>query len=91
MTPKRLRCFVVGCYNEHSSSHLLPTSEPLKRIMFVSERNVPSIYLNASMFTQIIHDPASPTEEVSTRFFKLIFANTFPNNVLISKFHNECG
>ncbi len=27
---KRLRCFMVGCYNEHSSRHLLRTSEPLK-------------------------------------------------------------
>ncbi len=26
----RLRCFVVGCNNEYSSRHLLPTSEPLK-------------------------------------------------------------
>ncbi len=27
---ERLRCFVVGCNNEHSSRHLLPTAEPLK-------------------------------------------------------------
>ncbi len=27
---KQLRCFVVGCDNEHSSRHLLLTSEPLK-------------------------------------------------------------
>ncbi len=26
MSPKGLRCFVVGCNNEHSSSHLLPLS-----------------------------------------------------------------
>ncbi len=26
MNPKRLRCFVVGCNNEHSSLHLLPSS-----------------------------------------------------------------
>ncbi len=31
MSPiKRLRCFVVGCNNEHSSRHLLLTSELLK-------------------------------------------------------------
>ncbi|XP_042598846.1 uncharacterized protein LOC109111146 isoform X2 [Cyprinus carpio] len=30
MAPKRFRCFVVGCSNEHYSRHLLPTSEPLK-------------------------------------------------------------
>ncbi len=75
MTPKRLRCFVVGCNNEQSSRQLLASSEPLKRIMFGFEENVPLIYLNASMFAQIIRDPASSTEEVNTRFFKLIFAN----------------
>ncbi len=39
MSPKRLRCFDVGCNNEHSSRHLLPTSEPLKTqwITFVFE------------------------------------------------------
>ncbi len=75
MAPKRLRCFVVGCNNEHSSSHLLPSFERLKRITFGSEGNSPSICLNASVFAQIIRDPASPPEEVSTRFFKRIFAN----------------
>ncbi len=53
-----------------NSSHLLPSSEQLKRITFGSEGNAPSIYLNASMFARIIRDPASPPEEVSTRFFK---------------------
>ncbi len=43
--------------------------------MFGFEGKAPSIYLNASMFVQIIRDIASPTEEVSTWFFKLIFAN----------------
>ncbi len=75
MTPKRLMCFVVGCNNEHSSRQLLPSSEPLKRITFGFEKNVPSIYLNASIFAQIICDPALSTEEVNTRSFKLIFAN----------------
>ncbi len=46
MSPiKRLRCFVVGCNNEHSSCHLLPTSEPLKmqriNVTFVFEGNAP--------------------------------------------------
>ncbi len=91
MSPKRLRCFVVGCNNEHISRHLLPSSEQLKRIMFVFEGNVPSIYLNASMFARIIRDPASPPEEVSTRFFNESLQIAFPNNVLISKFHDECG
>ncbi len=30
--------------------------------------NAPSIYINAFMFARIIRDPASSTEEVSTRF-----------------------
>ncbi len=42
MTPKRSRCFVVGCNNDHCSSHLLSSSERLKRITFGFEGNVPS-------------------------------------------------
>ncbi len=89
----RLMCFVVGCNNEHRSSHLLPSSERLKRInvTFGFEGNAPLIYLNVSMFARIIRDPASSTEEVSTRFFKWIFVTRPPNNVLISQFHDECG
>ncbi len=51
----------------------------------------PLIYLNASMFAQIIRDPASPTEEVSIRVFNESLHIAFPNNVIVSKFHNECG
>ncbi len=40
------------------------------------------IYLNASMFTRIIHDPASPTE-VSIRFLYESLQIAFPNNVLV--------
>ncbi len=71
MSPKQLRCFVVGCNNEYSSRHLLPTSKPLKMqwITFVFEGNVPLIYLNVFMFVQIICDPASFTAEVSIRLF----------------------
>ncbi len=75
MTPKRLRCFVVGCNNEHSSIQLLPSSERLKRITFGFEGNVPSIYLNMSMFARIIHDPASPTDKVSTSSETKAFLN----------------
>ncbi len=94
MSPiKRLKCFVVGCDNEYSSRHLLLTSEPLKtqRIIIVSDGNVPPICLNAFMFTQIIRDPAPSTEEVSIRVFNESLQIAFPNNVLISKFHDECG
>ncbi len=80
MAPKRLRCSFVGCNNEHSSRHLLPTSEPLKMqcITFVFEGNAPPIYLNAFMFAQIIRDPASPTEEVSIRLFYESLQIAFP-------------
>ncbi len=72
ISPKRLRCFVVGCSNEYSSRHLLPTSEPLKtqriNVTFVLNAPIP-ICLNASMFARIIRDPASSAEEVSIRVF----------------------
>ncbi len=51
----------------------------------------PPIYLNVSIFARIIRDPASPPEEVSVRFFYESLQIAFPNNVLISKFHDECG
>ncbi len=43
MTLKRLRCFVFGCNNEHSSRHLLLISEPIKTqwITFVFKGNAP--------------------------------------------------
>ncbi len=49
------------------------------------------IYLKASIFTWIIRDPASPPEEVSVRFFNESLQIAFPNNVLVSKFHDECS
>ncbi len=46
---KWLRCSVVGCNNEYSSRHLLPSSEPLKTQRI-------NVTFNASMFAQIIRD-----------------------------------
>ncbi len=55
-------------------------------ITFVFEGNRPPFYLNAFMLARIIHDPASPTEEVSIRFFYESLQIAFPNNKLVSKF-----
>ncbi|XP_016367233.1 uncharacterized protein LOC107707669 isoform X1 [Sinocyclocheilus rhinocerous] len=58
MAPKRLRCFVVGCNNEHYSRHLLPTSEPLKEqwITFAFKGKAPPdlpkcVYVCSNHFT----------------------------------------
>ncbi len=37
MAPKQLKRFVVGCNNEYSSRHLLPTFEPLKTQLITSD------------------------------------------------------
>ncbi len=72
---KRLKCLVVGCNNEYSSRHLLPTSKLLKtqriNVTFALKwmRRSP-IYINASMFARIIRDAALSTEEVSIRIFR---------------------
>ncbi len=82
MSPiKRLKCLVVGCNNEYSS-HLLPTSEPLKRqrinVTFILKGMHRSpIYINASMFARIIRDPALSTEEVSIRVFMNLCKSPF--------------
>ncbi len=46
-----------------------------------------SIYINASLFTQIICDPASSTEEVRIKVFYESLQINFPNNVLVSQYH----
>ncbi len=43
------------------------------------------IYINASLFAQIIRDPASSTEEVRIKVMNLLQI-AFPNNVLVSQF-----
>ncbi len=60
----------------------------MERITFACEGNASPICLNESIFTKIIRDPASPPEELCIRCIRFI---TFPNNVLVSKFHDECG
>ncbi len=56
--------------------------------LFLKGMRAPPIYLNASMFVRIIRDPASPTEEVSIRFFYESLQIAFPNNMLVSKFRS---
>ncbi len=49
--------------------------------------NAPSpIYINASMFTRIIRDPALSTEEVGIRAFYESLQIAFLSNVLVSQF-----
>ncbi len=76
---KWLRCFVVRSNNEHSSPHLLSTSELLKMqwLTFVCEGNASPICLHASMFAWITRDPASPTEEVSIQFYMNLCKSPF--------------
>ncbi len=54
-------------------------------MVFVFEGNAPLDLPKSSMFSPIIHDPASPTE-VSIRFFYESLQIAFPNSVLVSKF-----
>ncbi len=75
---KRLKCLVVGCNNEYSSHHLLLTSEPLKtqriNVTFILKGMCRSpIYINASMFTRIIHDPALSTEVFCYQHFLIFY------------------
>ncbi|XP_052409539.1 uncharacterized protein LOC127955926 isoform X2 [Carassius gibelio] len=58
MAPKRLWCAVVGCLNEQSSRHLVPTSEPLKTqwLDFIFKGKVPpdlpkSVHVCANHFS----------------------------------------
>ncbi len=81
MSPiKRLSCFVVGCNNEHSSRHLLLTSEPLKtqriNVTFVFEGNAPIPDLNKCVYVCTNHSWASFIYRRSVyKVFLWIFAN----------------
>ncbi len=88
---KWLKCLVVGCNNEWSGHHLLLTSEPLKtqRIndtFALKGMRRSLIYINVSMFKQIIRDPASSREIVFDESLQIAFAN----NVLINQFQGWC-
>ncbi len=71
MLPKRLRCFVVGCNNEHSSNSFTP-------IIWAAEEDYVWCWRESALdlvrlmrlFMRIICDPTASTEEDSTRFFK---------------------
>ncbi len=81
--------FFVGCNNEHSSRHLLLTSEPLKTqmITFVSEGNAPPD-LPKCIYVCANHSWFSFTyrrSEYKVCFYESLLI-AFPNNMLLSKF-----
>ncbi len=89
MSPiKQLKCLLVGCNNEDSSRHLLPTSEPLKRInvTFVFEGDAPiPIYINAPVCTNHSWSSFIYRRSEYKGFYESLQI-AFPNNVLVSQF-----
>ncbi len=82
MSPiKRLSCLVVGCNDEYSSHHLLPTSESLKT------QRIKVIYAFKGMRRSPICLNASVRANHSRSSFIYMFYEslqiTFPNNVLV--------
>ncbi len=83
MSPiKRLKSFLLDVIMNIDSRHLLLTSELLKtqriNVTFALKRMRRSpICLNVSMFTRMIRDPVSPTEEVSIRVFMNLCKSPF--------------
>ncbi len=80
---KQLRWFVVGCNNEYSSHHLLPTSEPLKtqriNVTFALKWMHPRS-INASVYVSLTYRRS----EYKGFYESLQIA--FYNNVLVSQF-----
>ncbi len=85
MTPKRSRCLVVGCNNEHSSRYLLPTSEPLKKITFGFEvKALFDLTLRKCVYVRANHSWSSFIYR--RRFLNESLQIAFPNYVLLNKF-----
>ncbi len=77
---ERLRCFVVGCNNEYSGHHLLPTSKPLKtrriNVTLVFEVNASIPDLSKCVFVCANHSWFTLTYRRSEyKGFLWIFAN----------------
>ncbi len=77
----RLRCLVVGCSNEYSSRHLLPSFELLKmqriNVTFVFERNAIIPDLPKCVWVHSNHSWSSFIHRSQYKVFLWIFANRF--------------
>ncbi len=84
-------CFVVGCNNEHSSSYLLPSSERWRGLCLVLKGKRPwstSMRLcSCKSFLIQLHLQKKWVQG----FLNESLQTAFPNNVLMSKFQDECA